>query len=62
MTIAFEVRPHWYNSWFFYIALALAVAVLLFFLYKLRTRILTQQNIRLQAKVDERTLELEQVP
>jgi len=60
MTIAFEVRPHWYNSWFFYIALALAVAGLLFFLYKLRTRILTQQNIRLQAKVDERTLELEQ--
>jgi len=60
MTIAFEVRPHWYNSWLFYLGLALALAGLLFFLYRLRIRILKQQNIRLQAKVDERTMELEQ--
>lgn len=60
LTIPFKVLPHWYHTWLFYIGLALAAGGLLFFLYRLRTRILLQQNIRLQAKVDERTTELEQ--
>jgi len=60
MAIAFEVLPHWYKTWVFYSLLALAAGSLLFFLYRLRTRILLQQNIRLQMKVDERTSELEQ--
>jgi signal transduction histidine kinase len=60
MTISFEVRPHWYNTWLFYVLLALAVGGLLLSLFRLRTRILMQQNVRLQMKVDERTIELEQ--
>jgi signal transduction histidine kinase len=60
MAIAFEVLPHWYKTWVFYLLLALAACSLLFLLFRLRTRILLQQNIRLQMKVDERTSELEQ--
>jgi len=60
LSIAFEVMPYWYDTWLFFLGLALAAVGLALFLYKLRTRILMQQNIRLQAKVDERTIELEQ--
>ena len=60
MRIAFEVRPHWYQGWLFYALLALAAGSLLFFLSRLRTRILREQNLRLQKKVEERTSELEQ--
>jgi signal transduction histidine kinase len=60
MTIAFEVQPHWYNTWLFFSLVALAAGSLLFLLYRLRTRILLRQNLRLQMKVDERTAELEQ--
>jgi signal transduction histidine kinase len=60
MTIPFEVLPHWYNTWFFYIAAALLVGSLLYLLYKLRTRILLRNNLRLQQRVDERTAELAQ--
>jgi K+-sensing histidine kinase KdpD len=60
MVIAFVVQPHWFNSWLFYALLALTAGSLLFFLFRLRIRILRQQNLRLQMKVDERTSELEQ--
>ncbi|HEY4287420.1 MAG TPA: ATP-binding protein [Puia sp.] len=60
MAIAFEVLPHWYNTWLFYALVAIVASGLLFFLYRLRTRILLRQNLRLQMKVDERTAELEQ--
>jgi len=58
--IAFEVRPHWYNTWPFLSLLALMSGGLMYLLFRLRTRILMQQNVRLQLKVDERTSELEQ--
>ena len=60
MAIPFEVQPHWYNTWLFFLVVALAGGSLLFFLYRLRTRILLRQNLRLQMKVDERTAQLEQ--
>ena len=60
MAIAFEVQHHWYNTWIFFSLVALAAGSLLFLLYRLRTRILLRQNLRLQMKVDERTSELEQ--
>jgi len=60
LTIAFEVQPHWYQGWLFYVLLALLAGGLLFVLNRLRTRILQQQNRRLQKKVEERTSELEQ--
>jgi signal transduction histidine kinase len=56
----FEVLPYWYNS---AIVKALLVALLIGFiiaLFMLRTKILRRQNYRLQEKVEERTLELEQ--
>lgn len=60
MAIAFEVQPHWYNTWLYYALLALTVGSLLILLFRLRVRILRQQNLRLQMKVDERTSELEE--
>src|ERR1700754_827879 len=60
MAIVFEVRPHWYNTWIFFAVVAVAAGSLLLLLFRLRTRILLRQNLRLQMKVDERTAELEQ--
>ena len=60
MAIAFEVLPHWYNTWLFFLLVALTAGSLLYLLFRLRTRILLRQNLRLQMKVDERTSELEQ--
>jgi len=60
LAIAFEVLPHWYNTWLFFALVALTAGSLLFLLFRLRTRILLRQNVRLQMKVDERTSELEQ--
>jgi signal transduction histidine kinase len=60
MAIAFEVQPHWYNTWLFFSVVTLTAGSLLFLLYRLRTRILLRQNLRLQMKVDERTSQLEQ--
>ncbi|HEY8971460.1 MAG TPA: ATP-binding protein, partial [Puia sp.] len=59
-TIAFEVLPYWYNTWLFYVLLAVTAGSLLVLLFRLRIRILRQQNLRLQVKVNERTAELEQ--
>jgi len=60
MAIAFEVQPHWYDTWIYYALLALTAGSLLILLFRLRIRILRQQNLRLQMKVEERTSELEQ--
>jgi signal transduction histidine kinase len=60
MAIPFEVQPHWYNTWLFFLVVGLGAGSLFFLLYRLRTRILLRQNLRLQMKVDERTAELEQ--
>jgi signal transduction histidine kinase len=58
--ISFEILPHWYNTKLFTALLALLLIGLVFLLLWVRTRILLRQNIRLQTKVDERTMELEQ--
>lgn len=60
LAISFEIQPHWYNTWLYYTLLALTTGSLLLLLFRLRIRILRQQNLRLQIKVDERTSELEQ--
>lgn len=58
MSIHFEVLPNWYNTRLFYFLAALVIASGLWLLYKLRTRILLRNNIRLQQKVDQRTAQL----
>lgn len=58
--IVFEVLPHWYNTWLFYVFLIAVFLGLALILYKLRTRFLIRQNLRLQDKVEERTRELEE--
>ncbi|HSC39988.1 MAG TPA: ATP-binding protein, partial [Chitinophagaceae bacterium] len=58
--ISFEVLPYWYNTGWFYGSLLALVLLLGFGLFKIRTRILLRQNLRLQEKVDERTYELNQ--
>ena len=60
VSIPFQVLPHWYNSGWFDLGLAAAFIGLVLVIFRLRTRILLRQNIRLQGKVEERTLELEQ--
>ena len=58
--IPFEVLPDWYNTKLFRVLLAAAFICIAMLLFRLRTRILLRANVRLQIKVDERTLELEQ--
>jgi signal transduction histidine kinase len=58
--VSFEVLPHWYNTKLFTALLTVLVIGFLFLLLRIRTRILRTQNARLQMKVDERTLELQQ--
>ena len=60
LTIPFEVQPHWYRTWLFFVLVALIAGGLVFLLFRLRTRILLNQNLRLQLKVDQRTAELEE--
>ena len=58
--VSFKVLPHWYNTTAFMIFLSVLLAGLIFILLRLRTQFLRRQNFRLQMKVDDRTLELEE--
>ena len=58
--ISFEVLPHWYHTRWFYVLLAGGLILMALLAYQLRAGILIRQNDRLQAKVNERTSELEQ--
>ncbi len=59
-SIDFEVLPYWYNTRLFYVLLALLILVFGVFVFKMRTRILLRQNVRLQENVEQRTFELNQ--
>ena len=58
--VPFEVLPYWYGTKLFTAILTILLIGLVFILLRIRTRILRRQNVKLQMKVDERTLELEQ--
>ena len=59
-SVSFEVLPHWYNTKAFMALLIVLLAGLIFVLLNFRTQFLRRQNFRLQVKVEDRTLELEQ--
>jgi len=59
-SVSFEVLPHWYNTKAFMALVMVLLAGLIFVLQRLRTQFLRGQNFRLQMKVEDRTLELEQ--
>ncbi|GGA99733.1 sensor histidine kinase [Puia dinghuensis] len=58
--ITFQVLPHWYDTRLFYVLLVVVLVGVVLLFFWLRTRILRNQNFRLQAKVEERTSELAQ--
>lgn len=58
--VDFEVLPRWYNTRLFFVFLLAGFFGLALVLYKLRTRFLIRQNMRLQQAVEERTMELEE--
>ena len=54
----FTVLPPWYRSWWFYSALVLVSAIVLFSYIKVRERQLKARNQELERKVEERTAEV----
>ncbi|MBK6368990.1 MAG: hypothetical protein IPF64_03935 [Flavobacteriales bacterium] len=54
----FTMLPPWYRSWWFYTALAVALAIILFSYIKVRERQLKLRNQVLERKVEERTAEV----
>ncbi len=54
----FTVLPPWYRSWWFYSAVALASAIVLFSYIKVRERQLRTRNQELEEKVEQRTAEV----
>lgn len=59
-SVSFEVLPRWYNTKAFIALLIVLLAGLILVLLNFRTQFLRKQNFRLQVKVEDRTLELEQ--
>jgi ligand-binding sensor domain-containing protein/class 3 adenylate cyclase len=56
----FTVLPPWYRSWWFYSAVVLAGAIVLFSYIKVRERQLRTRNLELEEKVELRTAEVVQ--
>jgi signal transduction histidine kinase/streptogramin lyase/ActR/RegA family two-component response regulator len=56
--VPFEILPPWWATWWFRIAAVLAGSLLLFRLVRWRTQRLLSQQTRLEAAVEERTLQL----
>lgn len=56
----FTVNPPWWSTWWFRLAAFLAALTLLAAFIKARERILKEQNVRLEATVEQRTLEIAQ--
>ena len=55
---AFTIQPPWYRSWWFYTAMVLFIAIVLFSYIKVRERNLRLSNQALERKVLERTAEV----
>ena len=58
--LEFTVLPPWWQSWWFYSALVLVIAISLFSYIKVRERQLRMRNQILEKKVEERTAEVVQ--
>ncbi len=58
-SVSFTILPHWYQTLWFSVLIALLVAASVFLLVHARTRVLHGRTAELEAKVAERTLELQ---
>lgn len=58
--LTFEVRPYWYQTWWFRIMAVFIVAATIFYFVKRRIRYLQRTKQRLEKMVTERTLELQE--
>ena len=58
--ISFRVRPPWYRTWLAYLFYAMAAAALIYWIVRNRTESLRRQQRELEAKVQERTGEVQQ--
>ncbi len=57
-TLSIMIRPPWWNTVLFKIAVIILIIALVYVIYKLRVKILTKQKKILEEKVSERTTEL----
>jgi serine phosphatase RsbU (regulator of sigma subunit)/ligand-binding sensor domain-containing protein/ABC-type amino acid transport substrate-binding protein len=55
----FTIRPAWFNTWFFRIAIILFTVVLIYLLYRARVKTIEAQKKKLEEQVAERTRELQ---
>ncbi len=60
VSFSFVVNPPWWNTWWFYLLVAITVTTGSIFFVKTRERLLREQNIKLEATVKQRTLVIEQ--
>ncbi|HTN17797.1 MAG TPA: ATP-binding protein, partial [Chitinophagaceae bacterium] len=58
LSLSIRVRPHWYNTWLFYLALFSLLALLVYWLIRLRTNVLRVRNRRLKTQVALQTRDL----
>ena len=58
MVLPITVKPYFYNTWWFYLAVVAAVAAGMLVILKVRLRNLERQRQELQAMVEERTKEI----
>ncbi len=54
----FEVKPAYWQTWWFYVLVLLSLCLLIYLLVRLRLRALTRANRRLENKVEEKTQEI----
>ncbi|MCO5724936.1 ATP-binding protein [Robiginitalea marina] len=60
VSVPFSISPPWYRTWWAYGLFALGALALLYFIVRARTRILVNQRKALEAKVEDRTREVQQ--
>lgn len=58
LALSFAVAPWFYNTWWFYCLLLLAIGTVVYWVIRTRTRILLARNHRLQAIIAEQTQDL----
>ncbi|MEJ2585213.1 MAG: response regulator [Robiginitalea sp.] len=59
-SVSFTIVPPWYRTWWAYALYAVGALALLYFIVRARTRILVNQRKALEAKVQQRTSEVQQ--
>jgi ligand-binding sensor domain-containing protein/signal transduction histidine kinase len=60
LNYSFVIRPPWWRTWWAYLAYATSFSIMIWMVTWYRSRQLKAENVRLEEKVDKRTVELEQ--